>query len=361
MNQREISKRRLRVSGLLAAMVVAVVASACGTAPLQKVTELAATETPSIEAFGGKVMRFRADDGVQLRYAYFAPRGEARGNAIVVTGRTQFIEVYLEQIGNLRDRGFAVWAMDWRGQGLSEGHPADDPHKGHVATFTRYLRDLHQLRHTVATAGPGGWLLVSQSMGGGLSVRYAIEHPGDFDAVVVGAPLLDLAAGRTLVRFVAWRGKSAPLDYIAGEGGGYGQHLRTFEGNAFTRDKRRFLRQHAYIDREPKLALGAATQGWLRAALVHAQKFDDPAFAAKLQTPVLMFSAEEDKLVSIDAQARIVTQTRRVRRVILPGTLHEIWLGDDDTQRRIWGEVDAFLKTNLPAPVAAPEASATTP
>ncbi|MCB9740188.1 MAG: alpha/beta hydrolase [Deltaproteobacteria bacterium] len=332
-------------------MLAAIGLFGCGGAgPIRKIDGVAATEVPSIEAVGGTVGSFRADDGVALRYASFPARGTPRGNAIVVTGRTQFIEVYLEQIGNLRDRGFAVWAMDWRGQGLSGGHPEDDRHKGHIHSFTRYLRDLRQFRHEVAQAGPGGWLLLSQSMGGGLSVRYAIEHPGDFDAVVVGAPLLDLAAGRTLVRFVSWRGKSAPLDYVAGEGGGYGQHLREFDGNPFTRDRRRFLRQHAYIDREPKLALGAPTQGWIRAAWIHVQHFDAPAFAARLKTPTLILSAEEDKLVSIAAQERIAAQSSLVRRVILPGTLHEVWLSDDVNQRRIWAEVGPFLDRHLPQP-----------
>ena len=38
---------------------------------------------------------------------------------VLLQGRAEFIEKYGETVGDLRARGFAVYALDWRGQGHS--------------------------------------------------------------------------------------------------------------------------------------------------------------------------------------------------------------------------------------------------
>ncbi|MBL8547160.1 MAG: alpha/beta hydrolase, partial [Hyphomonadaceae bacterium] len=63
-----------------------------------------------------------------------ATRGEARGSVIVAPGRTEFIEKYFEVIRELQARGFAVFCIDWRGQGLS-GREVENSLKGHVVSF----------------------------------------------------------------------------------------------------------------------------------------------------------------------------------------------------------------------------------
>ncbi|WP_204328396.1 alpha/beta hydrolase, partial [Stenotrophomonas maltophilia] len=75
----------------------------------------------------------------ELRAAYWWPTGRvgAKGTVCLLQGRAEFIEKYYETIGDLRRRGFAVVAFDWRGQGESARDVAD-PHKGHVGRFGHY-------------------------------------------------------------------------------------------------------------------------------------------------------------------------------------------------------------------------------
>ena len=69
---------------------------------------------------GAVVGTFAGYDGKPLRFARFAAtRGPRRGTVCLFTGFTEFIEKYFEMIADLRRRGFAVAAMDWRGQGGS--------------------------------------------------------------------------------------------------------------------------------------------------------------------------------------------------------------------------------------------------
>ena len=69
---------------------------------------------------GAVVDTVTTDDGVELRYARWAPnRSPVRGTVVILHGRTEFIEKYFETINDLRRRGFAVATFNLRGQGGS--------------------------------------------------------------------------------------------------------------------------------------------------------------------------------------------------------------------------------------------------
>ncbi len=117
--------------------------------------------------------------GVKMR-VLTAPstNGPPRGSVIVAPGRTEFIEKYFEVLRELQARGFAVFCIDWRGQGLS-GRETSNPLKGHFASFDDPVNDLatalrllaHKLprphhrcsrirwaeRSCCAPCRPGGW------------------------------------------------------------------------------------------------------------------------------------------------------------------------------------------------------------
>jgi lysophospholipase len=317
---------------------------------------------PTIEQQGGVVGTFTTKDGMSIRYASFKASTNSAtsaatsatatapvpsvGTVVLTTGRTQFIEAYLEAIAEWQKRGYDVWAMDWRGQGLSSRIIADAPSKGHVGSFEDYLQDLDYLVTNLAKPAQGAPnVIMGQSMGGGLVIRYAAEHPGVFQKVVAGAPMLDFAAPSFLKGVISFAASVNPQGYVMGEGGDYSQANRTFDGNVITHDNNRFKRFHAFIDREPRLALGAATNQWANEGVKSCNNFTNTSYMAKLAAPVLLFSAETDKLVSADAQKKLAEQyPSLVRRVELPGTYHEVFLETDATQQKIWQEIDAFLK-----------------
>ena len=108
---------------------------------------------------GALVEELRAVDGVRLRAARWAPEGAARGTVAVFGGRTEFIEKYFEtDCAICSKRGFAVAALDWRGQGGSE-RQLRNPRKGHIDDFSLYERDfvafVDRRARTVIARGPG--------------------------------------------------------------------------------------------------------------------------------------------------------------------------------------------------------------
>ena len=93
--------------------------------------------------------------GVKVRVMTAPARGPARGSVIVAPGRTEFIEKYFEVLRDLQQRGFAVFCIDWRGQGLS-GRETPNPLKGHLSTFDDPVNDLAfigMIQHQGRSAG----------------------------------------------------------------------------------------------------------------------------------------------------------------------------------------------------------------
>ena len=71
----------------------------------------------------------KTPDGAELRFARWAPPAGRKGTVCVFAGRSESIEKYFETVRDLRERGFAVAMIDWRGQGHSSRR-LRDPRKG---------------------------------------------------------------------------------------------------------------------------------------------------------------------------------------------------------------------------------------
>jgi len=90
-------------------------------------------------------------DGVELRFARWAPPPGRKGTVCLFQGRAEFIEKYFETVRDLRARGFAVATLDWRGQGLSQ-RSLRNSRKGYVRDFSDYDVDLDTfIREVVVT------------------------------------------------------------------------------------------------------------------------------------------------------------------------------------------------------------------
>src|SRR6266849_1992800 len=107
----------------------------------------------------------KTPDGVGLRFARWAPPAGRKGTVCIMQGRGESIEKYFETVRDLRARGFAVAALDWRGQGLSD-RALRDRHKGHIGDFSEYDADLATfMREIVLPDCPPPLFALGHSMG----------------------------------------------------------------------------------------------------------------------------------------------------------------------------------------------------
>ena len=288
-------------------------------------------------------------DGKRLRIATWdaAPGLKPRGVCALLDGQTEFLEKYEEVVGELQSRGFAVAALDWRGQGGSARALAN-PLKAHVGDFAEYDEDLSTfLEKIVRPMSEKPPIALAHSMGGHILLRALHDRPNAFTAAVMTSPML-----RAQTRgYPAWLARGVcGLENAIGnsEQWVWGMDQRDpltmeFEANLVTSDRARFARAKALVAAQSDIRLAGPTWGWLEAAYRSMARVTAPGYAAAIATPILILGAGKDRIVDTGA-------TREFARHLPNGTYlefadaeHEIMMENDSIRARFWAAFDDFV------------------
>ena len=142
---------------------------------------------PEAEKFEESSGTFSTEDGLKLSYReYLSP--EPRAGLVIAHGLGDHGGRYWNIRDRLLPKGYSIWALDHRGHGRSEGG------RGHVMRFGQYIDDLNlTVSHARKKSAQGQRLfLFGHSMGGLISIMYALEHPEAVDGVIVSSPALGM-------------------------------------------------------------------------------------------------------------------------------------------------------------------------
>jgi lysophospholipase len=292
----------------------------------------------------------KTSDKRAIRYGIWYGQKEPRqGSILLLNGRREFMEKYTETIGELIERGFDVYSLDWRGQGLSTRMLADR-HKGFIEDFDVYLNDLKMfVSNRVMPKAVGPLIILAHSMGGHIALRFIHDHPVMADRMVLTAPMIDILRSSLpswCARFISRAANKAGFNgsYVFGSGIDTDEK---FEGNNLTSDPVRFMATVQTIAENPDLALGGVTYGWLSAALKSIDILRNPGFAEQIRTPILLISAGEDRIVSNTAQKKICSLLPNCKFMEIPGARHEILRETDAVRSVFWHEFDRFTRPGI--------------
>ena len=287
----------------------------------------------------------KTPDGVHLRFARFAPPAGRRGTVCILPGRTEWIEKYFETVRDLRNRGFAVAVIDWRGQGLSD-RALSDRYKGYVGSFSQFDTDLETfMRDVVLPDCPPPIFALAHSMGATILLRAIGRGQRWFDRVVLSAPMLGIAFAQSagiaggLLRVVRWAGFGGI--YVPGRYPGV-LDLRPFAGNPLTSDPVRFARSAAILEAEPALALGGPTVAWADAAFRAMRAMREPSFPARIRQPILIIAAGRDAIVSNVVIEDFAMSLRAGTHLVVVGSQHELLMEQDHYRAQFWSAFDSF-------------------
>lgn len=289
--------------------------------------------------------------GVKVR-VLTAPstRGEPRGSVIVAPGRTEFIEKYFEVIRELQVRGFAVFCIDWRGQGLS-GREVENSLKGHFVSFDDPVNDLSTALKLLGDRLPRPYIGLAHSMGGAITLRALMTRRIELDAAAFSAPMWGISGlsnfAKKYVRFMV----------SLGAGGTFAPGVEkrwkreNFKKNPVTHDKARHDRCQGLIAEEPRLALAGPTVGWVAAASEATEAFANPGAVAHVRIPILIASAGEEQLVDNASHDLVAHELPDARHITIEGAKHEILMETDAIRKQFWDAFDQLVERVVPARV----------
>lgn len=295
---------------------------------------------------GGVAYWLVAADGVRLRIGAWRHAG-ARGTVLLFPGRTEYVEKYGPAAAELRARGYAMLAIDWRGQGLAD-RLLPDRDIGHVRRFSDYQLDVSaMLAAAQALDLPRPFHLIGHSMGGCIGLR-ALVRGLAVRSAVFSAPMWGIRIA-PLRRPLAWT--VSTLSRATGQG-----HRLTpstfpesyvsiapFEGNMLTTDPEMFALMKRQIEAHPALSLGGPSLHWLNEALIEARAL---RLRASPPYPVLAMLGTEEKVVEPAAVHQRMGRWPGGRLELIPGAEHEVMMERPSVRARFYDAACALFKAD---------------
>ncbi|MEM9125535.1 MAG: alpha/beta hydrolase [Pseudomonadota bacterium] len=283
-------------------------------------------------------------DDRRIRVGHWVPDGAANGTVMIFPGRTEYIEKYGMTAGEFVARGFAMLAVDWRGQGLAD-RLLDDTRIGHVDHFPDYQHDVQAVLDLATQLDlPQPWYVIGHSMGGAIGLRAIIEHKC-FAACAFTGPMWGIYFSpimKPLSRVTAYWGTALGLGERTPPTTSLESYVlsQAFEGNVLTRDPAMFAMMKQQLAAHPELALGAPSNLWLRESLDEcAWLMGQPA----PDTPCLTFMGAHEQIVDRKAiRARMATWPNGTM-VEIPDGEHEVLMEAPDVRGPVLDQLAAHF------------------
>lgn len=275
---------------------------------------------------GGAAYWLRTKDGLRIRVVHWPLEG-AKGTILMFTGRTEYAEKYGRAAKDYAARGYAMLAVDWRGQGIAD-RMTQDRGLGHVGKFMDYQQDVDAVVDFVKEHDiPAPHYLIAHSMGGCIGLR-ALHNGMPVKAVAFSAPMWGVDIAQPL-KAAAWAigtvGPKIGLKTMVTPGRSTTNYLedQPFEGNELTNDPVTYTYLNDQLKVHPDLGLGGPSVNWIGEALweMYAlNKMDSPNY------PCFAGIGTAETIVDQDRVKDRMTRWPRGEIAVYPDAKHEIMI-----------------------------------
>ena len=246
----------------------------------------------------GAAYWINTEDKVRLRVGMWCDERAVNGTILFFTGRAEFIEKYGRTLPSFLEQGFAIFSIDWRGQGLSD-RVASDAHLGHVLHFSDYQKNVVAMIEAARSLNlPKPWFLFGHSMGGNIGLRSLIDgipvvasaFTAPMWSIAVPSFLESLAKPLSRLAVMAGLGEM----YTKSQKGNSYALYRSFESNSITNDRpmyEYFIRQATLF---PEAHIGAPSMRWLYEGLTECDRLSS---LRSPEVPCSAFVGKDDATV----------------------------------------------------------------
>jgi len=263
--------------------------------------------------------------GLRLFYRAWRPDQTPRGVVAIVPGFNSHSGYYAWVADRLVATGLAVYAIDLRGRGESEGE------RFYVQQFEDYVNDVHEFVTSARAQEPGLPIyLLGHSAGGVVSCLYAIEHQHELAGLIcesfafkIPAPDFALAVFKGLAHI-------APHAHIL--------HLKNED---FSRDPAivAAMNEDTLIDNEKQSVDTLA-------AMVLADELLERSFAS-MTLPVLILHGTDDKATKPSGSQQFFDTVGSIDKTLklYEGGYHDL-LNDTDREQ-VMADVSTWIERQL--------------
>jgi lysophospholipase len=290
---------------------------------------------------------FKSHDGLTLRYGYWKsnPDIPKKGIFFIMEGMAGFAEVYQEAATILTNKGYDVFALDWRGQGgsdrITQAHSLL-----HVFDFKDYVKDVEDFIKHLKIQIPVHILGIS--MGGHIGFRFAHDHPDKVKSMILLAPMFEIKTDP----YPAFLARGLATCYA--NCGGAEKFVFGFVAHDVKRcidkfnerrhgDFERYAQRCELLSKNPHLAVGGPSFGWLDAAFYSTKLITKADYVQKMTTPTLVIISEYDHFVENPIQANVCEKMPRCQSQYYDDGHHNVLMDSDTVRHRFWGHFDEFI------------------
>jgi alpha-beta hydrolase superfamily lysophospholipase len=264
---------------------------------------------------------------VRIVYDVWTPDATPRAVVILSHGFGEHARRYDHVAERFGRDGFLTYALDHRGHGRSGGK------RVLVKNISEFTGDFDTLVGIATQEHPGvPRIVLGHSMGGGIVFAYGVEHPDNYDLMVLSGPAV--AAQTAVSPLLAWLAKT--IGAIAP-----GMPLQQLEAGAVSRDP-------AVVDAyntDPLVYHGKVPGGIARVLMLVGETM--PQRAASLAAPLLVVHGSEDRLIPEIGSHQLVDAvgSSDVELKVYPGLYHEVF--NEPEQEQVLDDVVSWINTRL--------------
>jgi alpha-beta hydrolase superfamily lysophospholipase len=265
--------------------------------------------------------------GVRIVYDVWTPDTEPRGVVVLSHGLGEHARRYDHVAARFGRDGLVTYALDHRGHGRSGGK------RVLVKDISEYTGDFDTLVGIATKEHPGiTRIVLGHSMGGGIVFAYGVEHPDDYDLMVLSGPAVaaQTAVPPVLALVAKAVGAIAP-----------GLPMQALDASAVSRDP-------AVVDAyntDPLVYHGKVPAGIGRALLLVGETM--PQRAAALTAPLLVVHGSDDRLIPVEGSHQLVEAvgSSDVELKVYPGLYHEVF--NEPEQDQVLDDVVSWINARL--------------
>ena len=321
------------------------------------------THPPLEERFlqpkGWRWHMFAGHDGETLRFGSAYPKHcVPKCVVVILPGLSEFGEKYFELANEFLEKKYAVYVIDWQGQGRSHRHMKKYPHRRISNGFFRdvmdldiFIRDYVQPSAMHPEVGKLPLVMLAHSMGANIGLRYIKRNPKTFACAALSAPMMEIYALKAVPPFLR-----VPLTKIFAEFGDcsyvpgasdYKPRDEKFYRDMLTNDPVRYQVHPAWCAFDPALQVGGVTWRWLYHAAKTCQIVRQKSFLNAIKIPLLLGLAGNEKLVNNRTARKCAKHLRGATILELPEARHEILMEVDDMRNQFLKAFDDLIERSI--------------